>query len=47
MSAKITISVPDDFKEQMMKKAEEEQRSLSSLVRIAVQEYLDKELCQK
>ena len=40
--AKITISVPDDFKEQMIKQANEEERSLSSFVRIAVQEYLNK-----
>lgn len=41
--AKITISVPEEFKEQMYKRAKEEQRTLSSLVRIAVQEYLDKQ----
>ncbi len=41
-TAKITISVPEELKEQMIKKAVEEQRSLSSFVRIAVQEYLNK-----
>lgn len=41
-AAKITISVSEEVKEQMIKKAMEEQRSLSSFVRIAVQEYLNK-----
>lgn len=41
-TAKITISVPEEIKVQMIKKAAEEQRSLSSFVRIAVQEYLNK-----
>ncbi len=42
-TAKITISVPEEVKEQIIKKAQQEQRSISSLIRIAVQEYLNKE----
>jgi predicted transcriptional regulator len=45
--AKITISVPDELKERMIKVAEADQRSLSAFIRLAIQEYLNKETSQK
>lgn len=45
--AKITISVPDELKERMIKVAEADQRSLSAFIRLVIQEYLNKETSQK
>lgn len=42
-SKTISVIIPVDVKEKLDKKAKEEERTLSWIVRKAIQEYLDKE----
>ena len=44
---RIMVSLPDDIHDKLLQQADAEKRSLSNLIRIAVEKYLENEAARK
>ena len=44
---RIMVSLPDDIHDKLLQQADAEKRSLSNLIRIAVEKYLEDEAARK